>query len=862
MPESPPAPAPPRPAPRRGDPLVGRTVSHYRVDERLGGGGMGVVYRARDLTLGRDVALKFLPPSLHRDAAAREQLLQEARAASALDHAHVASVYEIGEADDGRLFLAMAYYDGQTVEELVAEGPLPARQAVDIALQAGAGLARAHRAGVVHRDVKPANLIVTADGVVKVLDFGIAQAEGDDGTDQTSGSAPYMSPEQAQGLATDARTDVWGLGVTLYEMLTGRPPFSGAFRTAILYSVLHTDPRPVEELCADLPAPLCAAVAKSLAKDPADRYPTVDAFLDDLRAATAPPPEAAPGGAGWIGGMLRKGRLRTLLAVAVPLLGAAVVWDLWPSGPAEQHLVVLPFTAAGGDAEAEEFADGLVETITGRLSQLEQFGDALLVISASEVRSGMTIAYARDQLGATLAVGGVVQVEGDRVRLLLTLSDAETQRQITTRQVDVDEGSALAIQDEAVLEIAQMLEVEVEPQARDVLLAGGTDDDEANALYLRGRGVLRSEESLEDVEEAVDLFRRAIQRDPDFALAHAGLGQALWEEYRITGTPDRAAAATVAIERALSLDPNQASVQVALATIRAGRQQYGLALEAVDRALQIDPQNAEAVRQQARVYQDQGRVEEAETSYRRAIALRPGDWKGYNDLGGFYYISGRFEDAAEAYRRALGIVPGNLQVLSNVGATLFETSRLDEAKAVFERVLRSDPNNTPAWSNLATTFFYQGDYARAADLYAGVRAQQPDSPYSWLYLGDARWWAPGQRERAEDAYRSALRAGWAQLGVSRSPDVVLTLALTHARLGSRDSAYTYLSEFTALATPDGTDPYSALGVGETYEALGDRDQAVRWVQSALDRGYGHVTVAHSPWLVDLAQDIDLLPPSP
>ena len=862
MPEPAPLPAPPRSVPRGTDPLVGRAVSHYRVDERLGGGGMGVVYRAHDLTLGRDVALKFLPPSLHRDAAAREQLLQEARAASALDHAHVASVYEVGEADDGRLFLAMAYYDGQTVEELVDAGPLPVGQAVDVALQAGAGLARAHRAGIVHRDVKPGNLIVTADGVVKVLDFGIATAEGDGaGTGETAGSAPYMSPEQAQGRPTDARTDVWGLGVTLYEMLTGRAPFSGAFTTAVLYAVLHTDPRPVEELRPDLPAPLGAVVARCLAKDPADRYPSVDALLDDLRPVIAPP-SAVPGGAGWIGGMLRKGRLRALLAVVVPLLGAATVWGLWPSGPTEQHLAVLPFTASGGDDAAEELADGLVETITGRLSQLEQFGNALWVIPASEVQPGMTLADARDQLGATLAVGGVVQVEDGRVRLLLTLSDAETQRQITTQQVDVDEGSALAIQDQAVLEIARMLEVEVDTQARDALVAGGTDDAEANALYLRGQGVLRESQSVADVEEAVTLLRRAVERDGSFALAHAALGQALWEAYEQSGDTELADDAAAAVEQALALDERSALVLVAAAAIYAGRQEVQLALDTIDRALDVDPTNAEAARLRASVYQSQGRTTEAEREFQRAVSLRPGHWREYNALGVFYYQSGRTDDAIAAYRRALRFAPSNLKVLSNLAVAIWETGEIDEAARLFERVLDIDPDHEWAGPNLATLLFFKGEYARAAELYAPEQARRPDEPSNSTFLGDALYWAPGQRGRAAPMYQAALRAAREQARVSRSPEVVLALASSHARLGAEDSARAYLAELAAVREPADVDVDLALGVGETYEILGDRDRAVVWVGSALERGYGAVPFTRSPWFEGLRQDPRLSVPPP
>ena len=867
MPTPAPPPAPPRPTEGGADPLLGRTASHYRLDERLGRGGMGVVYRARDLTLGRDVALKFLPPGLQADAAARGQLLREARAASALDHAHVASVYEVGEAEDGRLFLAMAYYDGQTVEEAVAEGPLPVARAVDVALQAGAGLARAHRAGIVHRDVKPSNLVVTADGVVKVLDFGIATAEGTGGgAGDASGSAPYMSPEQAAGLPSDARTDVWGLGVTLYEMLAGRPAFSGAFTTAVLYAVLHTEPRPVAELRPDLPAPLAAVVARCLAKDPDDRYPTVDALLDDLRPFG---PQTAPRSTPALARLRIRFRRLSLvgqvgLAVAAALVVLAAAWGaLRPGVSDDQHLVVLPFRTPGGDAETETLAAGLLETVTSRLSQLEQFGGALMVVPASEVEAGMSPTDARDQLGATLAVDGTVQVEDGRVRLLLNLIDTETRRLVGSVQVDHAEGSPLAVQDEAVRALARMLEVEVEPEVREALVAGGTDDAEANALFLRGRGLLREQRSAADIERAAGLLRRATQRDPDFALAHAALAEALWEAYGLTSDPALADRAAVHSGRALALDAGSAPVHVSTAVIYAGRQEYGRALEALDRALEVAPRNAEAVRQRASVYQSLGRVDDAEAAFTEAIALKPDYWRGYSSLGAFYYSEGRLDEAIALFEGALVVAPSNLTALNNLGAVLWESGRLDEAEDVFVRVLRVDPDNAWAAQNRATARFYSGDFSRAAELYRRERARLPDSPALSLYLGDAQWWAsePGRRSAARASYRAALTAARRQLAVARSPEVLSVLATAHARLGARDSARAYLTEIVGVRAPDGFDPWTAFGVGETYEAVGDRAEAVRWVRSAVDRGYGAVPLDHSPWLRDLRRDARLSPRS-
>ena len=253
-------------------------LAHYRILELAGGGGMGVVYKAEDLRLARTVALKFLPPELTRDPDAKSRFLQEARAASALDHPNICTIHEVGETDDGQLYLAMPFYDGETLRKRIERGPLPIDEAVDIAEQIARGLAKAHRGGIVHRDIKPANLMVTSDGVVKILDFGLAKLAGAAAITRTGssvGTPAYMSPEQSRGEEVDHRTDLWSLGVVLYEMVAGRRPFRGEHEQAILYSLLHEEPKPLAELRPEAPPELERIVEGLLAKDPAQRYPTV-----------------------------------------------------------------------------------------------------------------------------------------------------------------------------------------------------------------------------------------------------------------------------------------------------------------------------------------------------------------------------------------------------------------------------------------------------------------------------------------------------------------------------------------------------------------------------------------------------------
>jgi serine/threonine protein kinase/Tol biopolymer transport system component len=347
-----------------GTSLAGRILGHYRVVERIGGGGMGVIYKAEDLRLSRTVALKFLPPELTRDPEAKVRFLQEARAASALDHPNICTIHEVGETDDGRLYLVMPLYDGETLRQRIERGSLSIDEATDVAQQIARGLSKAHARGIAHRDIKPANLMITSDGVVKILDFGLAKLAGAVAITRTGssvGTPAYMSPEQARGEDVDHRTDLWSLGVVLYEMLAGRRPFRGEHEQAVLYSIFNETPKPLSEVRPDAPPELARIVGGLLAKDPGDRYPTVNGPLGDLRAlrgepmtatvrtdtvGTAPPSRALPSWT-WI----------TLAAAVLALVGT-VGYLLVRGGPEAGAALVESF-ARLTDQEGSETFPGL-----------------------------------------------------------------------------------------------------------------------------------------------------------------------------------------------------------------------------------------------------------------------------------------------------------------------------------------------------------------------------------------------------------------------------------------------------------------------------------------------------------------------
>ncbi|WP_412062247.1 protein kinase domain-containing protein [Rubrivirga sp. IMCC45206] len=843
-------------------PLVGSDVGPYRVVERVGAGGMGVVYRATDTRLGREVALKVLAPGLVADESARARLLQEARAVAALDHVHLAAIFDVGETH-GQPYLAMAFYDGETLRERLDRGPLAAAEAAGLGAQIARGLAAAHHAGVVHRDLKPANVMLLPRGgpgggpCVKVLDFGIAHLDGGELTQdgESLGTALYMSPEQLRGERADARSDVWALGVVLFETVTGRRPFDGAYAAARAYAVLHEPTPPL----GDLPAGLVDIVAACLEKDPADRPASMEAVaeaLDALGRDKPPPPptgatpRATPEPAHRASRARRIPRMAMLAGVVLVAVLAAVA--LWPEAAvAEPHrLAVLPFRAVG--AEAGMLSEGLVETVTGKLGQVGPVSDRVRIVPASEVPAGLTPTQARDQLGATLVVEGTVQTEGGRVRVTLSLVDVggETPNTLGSDEVDDTSGSAFALQDAAVLALADLLRVEVGAETQAALAAGGTDDPEANELFLRGRGELRQQQGADDLARARALFTEALAIDSSFALAFAGLAEAEWQTYRATSDVAWADRAVASARRALALDDGLAEVHTVLGAIHDGRGEYGLALAAFDRALAIAPDHAEATRRLAMAYGMLGRSADAEATFRRAIDLAPDYWRPYSSFGVYYLDEGRADDATLQFQRGLALDPANTTLLINLGVAEWTRGDLEAAAAAFAQVARLDPRNLFAVSNLATVRATLGDYPGAVRAAETAVALQPDDYTARHQLAEARWWSPGQRAAARADYRATLDLARAHLAVGRTPAVLVTMAEAYAVLGQRDSARAALAEIAQASAPDDLDVSTAVTVGVAHEIAGQRAEAARWFRSALGRGFGRDVVDRSPWLAD------------
>ncbi len=667
--------------------MIGQTVGHYHIVEELGAGGMGVVYRAEDTKLRRSVALKFLPPELTRDAEARRRFLHEAQAAAALDHPNICTVHEVDETPEGRVYIAMVCYAGETLRERIAKGPLPLPEALRIAQEAAAGLAHAHGRGIVHRDVKPANLFLTAEGLVKVLDFGLAKLAAGSAvtkTGTTLGTTGYMSPEQAKGQPVDGRTDIWSLGVVLYEMVAGRPPFAGEYPQAVVYGIVNEAPEPLTARRTGVPIQLDGIIGKALAKDPAERYQTLADLVVDLRAVarivdggpvtpspvTGPTPRAEV----TVQPVKKPAWRRWPTWVAAVLLLAAVgtgiyLWAPWraaePARPEPLKLAVLPFENLGGP-DKEYVADGVTEEITGRLAEV--YGLAIMARTSvlKYKKSAATVPQIAAELGVDYLLEGSVRWQGgaagaEVIRVTAQLIRTADGTHLWNEQYDEAAADILGKQSLIAEKVAVAMFVKlVEGEWNRVRAKGSlpfhTPNAAAYACYMRGGELGIAGKP----DEALKMYEQATVLDPAYF-------DAFWSQYGIhlrkfdyggDTSEQRVKLAWQALERMRELEPDHPGYHLVLAqwygivkkdyrlaeeeTLLAERgmpgqlgvlddlriwallqEKPGAALRYVERNAALHPQEAQIHFRLGSLYSQHQRYADAERTLKRAMALEP-----------------------------------------------------------------------------------------------------------------------------------------------------------------------------------------------------------------------------------------------
>jgi serine/threonine protein kinase/Flp pilus assembly protein TadD len=844
------------------DSLSGKVVGRFRIGERLGKGGMGEVYSAEDTRLKRTVALKRLAPALRADSLYRHRFLEEAERASRFGDAHVAAVYDVLE-EDGEIFLILEYVEGQNLRQRMRQ-PLSLDEFFTIAIQCAEALVSAHKHGIVHCDIKPENIMLSSDGQVKILDFGVAkhlprsdQSSTVDRSGTFAGTPAYMSPEVLLEQAPDGRADIFSLGVVFYEVLTGQHPFLAGSFVATTDRIRKETPAPIRVFNRSVPEGLQALVNKAMAKEAEQRYSGAHEMLEELFAVRSgmtsrgrPPAEQEE---------KERSRTRYLLPIlaAVLLVGGvlasskmAVIKGWFGMGkPPAIQLVVLPFATPDADSSAKAFSNGLTETLTAELTHLTG-NYPLQVVPASEVRAGAitTVEQARKEFGVSMVLEGSLHGAGDQMRVTYSLVDATTRRQLHAEAITADSADALALEDRVVDGVLGMLGLEVESKDRAVLAAHGTHDPVAYDFYLRGRGYLQEPEKPENIENAIVAFNNALERDKKYALAYAGLGEALWARYELTHDPDWVTKAAHACARAVSLNPDLASGNICFGTVYNGTGKYEEAAGQFQRAVLLDPTRDDAFRGLAFAYERLGRQGDAERTFQRAIQVRPQYWASYEWLGTFYAEHARYEEAARQFTQAIALAPDNPQGYRKLGGVYIFMGRYLKAIEVLQKAIALYPTSG-AYSNLGIAYFNVRRFDDAVAAYEHACTPASKDYIACGNLARAYYWTPGRRSQAAEYYRRAIALAEERLSINaRDGDPHILMSSYFAMLGNRLSALDHLQRALELRQ---NEPEYLLTAAIVHNQFGEKDQALAWLETAVRQGYSPSEIKVAPELDNL-----------
>jgi len=776
--------------------MIGKTISHYKILEKLGSGGMGIVYKAQDLKLDRFVALKFLPQHLTSSEEEKQRFIHEAKAASSLDHNNICAIHEIdetkpapGEPGDGQLFISMAYYEGVTLDKKIKDKPLPIEEAIDTSIQIAQGLAKAHEKDIVHRDIKPANIMLTKESVVKVLDFGLAKLSTKtkltkEGT--TLGTIAYMSPEQTRGETVDHKSDIWSLGVILYEIITGQLPFKGDYDQAVIYGITNEQPESITGLRTGVSLELERIVNRCISKDPADRYQHTDDLLSELNKLkkeselkTIPTQTAA-----------HKNRIKSVLlpaAIVSFVMLIIIVYLLIPPDEKsasgwENSIAVLPFENISADPDQEYFCDGMTEQIISNLSRLAR----LKVISRTSVMNfkdtDKKIPEIGEELNVAYVLEGSVRKFGDRIRITAQLISTKDDFHVWTEDYNKEYKELFDVQDHVSALIATSLLNKLSGEETLAIKSNRPDNIEAYEYFLKAEyihyvesveaydreGVEAGEKHLKTAEK---MLQKSIQLDRNFADSYAALANVYNSHYNHLSDIDEDKKKYWELQKtyldtALYLNPNSAEVYYVMNYLHLAKAEEYLKAEEYNKfehefdqrfkclqmALKINANHEKTYVALAWFFRGKGLDNLSIKCFNKAIEFMPLNNVLYYGRGVEYFTIGEYQKAEISYQKVLEIVPESRRTLFRYSQLLIALKRFEEAEEILGNIKKIHPDsNTDLY--YALIYAFRGQKEKALDAYTN----QNTSLYSLLGMTEeaisiGNKWSEGQLLQKSSLY--------------------------------------------------------------------------------------------------------------
>ena len=846
-------------------PTVGQVLGHYRIVEHIGAGGMGVVFRAHDEQLDRDVALKILPELALLSEPARRQFRREALSLAKITDPFVAMAFDFGH-DQGLDYLVTEFVPGLTLEAKLAGRPLPESHILQLGKQMAAGLEAAHRVGVIHRDLKPGNIKVTPEGQLKILDFGLAYLLKTEteatatapltDTYSDAGTLPYMAPEQIKGHKPDERADVWAAGAVLYEMSTGKRPFGDLCGAQLIAAILENAPIPPREVNPKVSADLEQVILRALQKDPKQRYQsTGDLRIDLANLATGTMPVL----------LRRQPRRNWTYWLIAAVVSAAILIIAYfrpkTTVPEEHMMAVLPFESLANDAPGNALGLGLTETVTSKLVEAVDGGHLQIVSTRELVAQGVrTSEQARREFGTDLVLEGSLQQEGFRIRVTWGLVNPRTHTQVAANTITGRADDIFGLQDNLFSEVLERL-----PVAAGSKKKAASRPETAPAAYdyyLRGRGYLEDYQKADNIDSAIDQFRRAITVDKDYAPAYAAMGLAYaagvrWKNQGREWIEN----ARAGCERALAITPQLAEGHTCLGHVYYSTGHYDEAVKEFQRSLDLDHNSDETLRLLADSYEKQGKVSEAEQVYQKAIQIRPNYWRVYSSFGAFYFERGRYLDAERQFQQAIKLAPLNVRGYSNLGATYLYLGQYHAGVETLQQGIKLRPTFESS-GNLGACLFYMRRYEESADSLKEAVKIDPNDWLNWGNLGDTLYQISARRQEALDAYRKAIVLAKARLEVNPNDGFVLAfIADYYAMLDDEQQARKQLRRALEIAPAD---PEVLFRAAILYNHFADRQKTLEFLEKSVSTGYSRTVVRDTPdfdWLRQEPRYRALLPKS-